>query len=238
MARGELGGCGVSDKAVRLAGGAAIAFVVLILVSAFAGGSPPAADDSVTEIREYFVDHRSGLLIGALLGLVAVPLVIWFAVVLRDLVRGDRLADALGTASLAGLLVTAAVALAGGAILVAAVYVDGTAAAMGDDGIRLVYEAQMLLFASTSAGIALFGLTAALAIRRTAALPAYTMWFGFLAAVANVVAMFSVLGADASALAFIGLIGFALFLLVTGGTMAAGRATLVAPSAASSATLA
>jgi hypothetical protein len=215
----------VTDRAVRWSGGAAIAFVVLILVSAFSSGSPPSADDSVAEIRDYFVDHRTALLVATLLGLVAVPFAIWFAVALRDLVRGDRLSNALGTASLAGLLVTAAVALVGGALAVSAVYVDGAANGMGDDTIRVVYAGQTLCFASTSAGLALFGLTAALAIRRTGALPPYTVWFGLLASVANVVAMFSVLGAGASNVGFVGLIGLVLFLLVTGATMAAGKAT-------------
>jgi hypothetical protein len=220
----------VTDKAVRWSGGAAIAFVVLILVSAFSSGSPPSPDDSVAEIRSYFVDHRTALLVSTLLGLLAVPFAIWFAVVLRELVSGDRLSNALGTASLAGLLLTAAVALAGGAVAVAAVYVDGAANTLGDDTIRIVYEAQTLLFASTSAGLVLFGLTAALAIRRTTALPIYVMWFGLLAALANVVAMFSVLGAGAGNIGFVGLIGFALFVLVTGAAMLAGKTRAVQTS--------
>jgi hypothetical protein len=223
----------VTDKAVRWSGVAAIAFVVLILVSGFAGGSPPSADDGVAKIRDYFVDHRTGLLVGTLLGLVAVPLGVWFAVLLRELVRVDRLTDALGTASLAGFVLAAALALAGGAVLVAATYVDGTAKSIGDDAIRIVYEAQLLLFSSAEAGIALFATTAALAIRRSAALPGYTVWFGFLAAAANVVGMISVLGAGVSVLGFVGLIGFALFVLVTGATMAAGKArTIVTPGPA------
>jgi hypothetical protein len=215
----------MNDRAVRVAGLAAIVFVVLILVTVFASGQPPAADDSVEKIREYLVDHRTAMLVSQLLGLLALPFAIWFSVVFRDVVRGDRMSNALGLASLAGLLVTAPMAMAGGAISISPIYVDGVANKLGDDTIRIVFEAQSLLFACTSAGIALFALTAALAIRRTRALPSYTMWLGLLAVAGNIVAMFTVLGAGASNLGFVGLLTFALFLLGAGGTMAAGKAT-------------
>jgi hypothetical protein len=164
------------------------------------------------------------LLISNFLGVLAIPLAVWFVVVLREVVLGDRLANALGTAAVAGILITAPMAMAGGAVSVSPLYADGVAGKLGDDTIRIVFEAQSLLFASTSAGIVLFAVAAALAIRRSGALPAYTMWVGLLAAALNVVAMFSTLSAGASGVGFLGLIGFALFLLVAGGTMVAGQA--------------
>jgi hypothetical protein len=215
----------MTDRAVRWGGVAAIVFVVLVLITVFAGGPPPTADDPADKIRTYLVDHRTGLLVSNFLGLLAIPFVIWFGVVLRELVRGDRTANALGTASLAGLLVTAPMAMAGGALSVAPIYVDGVADKLGDDALRIVFESQMLLFAATSSGIVLFSLLAGLAIRRTTALPAYTMWLAFLATVGNVVTMISVFGSGVSALGLPGLPTFALFLLVTGITMAAGKAT-------------
>jgi hypothetical protein len=115
--------------------------------------------------------------------------------------------------------------MAGGALSVAPIYVDGVADKLGDDALRIVFESQMLLFAATSSGIVLFSLLAGLAIRRTTALPAYTMWLAFLATVGNVVTMISVFGSGVSALGLPGLPTFALFLLVTGITMAAGKAT-------------
>jgi hypothetical protein len=214
----------MSDRVIRAAGLAAVLFVVLILISAFVAGAPPSADASADKIRAFLVDHRSALLISNFLGLLAIPLVVWFVVVLREVVLGDRLANALGTAAVAGILITAPMAMAGGAISVSPLYADGVAGKLGDDTVRIVFEAQNLLFASTSAGIVLFAVAAALAIRRSGALPAYTMWVGLLAAALNVVAMFSTLSAGASGVGFLGLIGFALFLLVAGGTMAAGKA--------------
>ena len=222
----------MTERTVRWGGVAAIVFVVLILVTAFSAGEPPAADDAVDKMRDYFVDHRSALLASNLIGLVAVPFALWFAVVLRELLRGDPTTNALGVASLAGLVLTASMALAGGAVATSVVYVDGVADKLDGDTLRIVYEAQSLLFAATSAGIVLFSLTAGLAIRRTAALPAYTMWLALLATLGNILTMFSTAGAGASMLGFTGLLTFALFVLVTGITMALGKAT---PPAASTA---
>ena len=68
-------------------------------------------------------------------------------------------------------------------------------------------------------------LTAGLSIRRTGALPAYTMWLAFIAVVGNLAAMVSTLDAKVGLISFAGLLSFALFLLVTGIVMAAGKAT-------------
>jgi hypothetical protein len=213
------------ERTVRWTGIAAIVFVVLILITVFASGQPPAADDAVDKIRTYLVDHRSALLISNLLGLIGIPLVIWFAVVLREVLRGDRTANALGTASLAGLLVTAPMAMVGGGLTSAAVYVDGVADKLGDDSVRILFEAQSLIFAATSAGLVLFSLAAGLAIQRTRALPSYTMWLAYLTTVANLLAMVSTVAAGASVLGLPGVIAFALFVLVVGITMAIGKVT-------------
>lgn len=219
----------MTDRVTRLAGVAGIIFVVLLLIGVFGGGSMPLPDDSVAKIRDFYVDHRGALLFINMIELVAIPFALWFAVGLRELLRGDRLSQLLGTASLAGLLITAPMAMAGGALQAAPVYVDGAAKEFGDDTLRIIFLGQSLLFAATSAGITVFVLAAALGIRRTRALPAYTMWLGFLAVVGNIVAMFSTLGAGVAVLGFAGVTTFALFILVTGITMATGRAT--APTA-------
>jgi hypothetical protein len=218
----------MSDRAVRLAGGAGIVFVVLLLIGVFGGGSMPMADDPIDKIRSYYVDNRSAVLFTNMIGLVGIPFVLWFAVVLRDLFRGDRLGHLLGTASLVGLVATAPMAMVGGALQAAPVYVDGAAKNFGDDTLRILFIGQGLAFAATSAGITLFVLGAGLGVRRTRALPGYTMWLAFLAVVGNIVTMFSTLGAGASGLGLAGVTTFALFILVTGITMAAGKTTPVA----------
>jgi hypothetical protein len=219
----------VNDRAVRWAGLAGIVFVVLIVVTIVVGGSPPKPDDSAEKIRQYFVDHRGGIIAANFVGLFLTSFVIWFAVVLRELLRGDRASSALGTASLAGILVTAPLAVVGGALQVSAVYVDGTASHLSDDLARLVYSSQALCFAGASSGLVVFAAATAMAIRRTRALPSYLMWLALLAVVGNVVAFCSALGAGSFFLGFVGIATFALFVLVAGITMVSGK---VATSAA------
>jgi len=220
----------MSDRARQWGGVAAIVFVVLIVVTIVSGGSPPAADDSAEKIRTYFIDHRGAFLLANLIGVVAIPFVLWFVVVLRDTLRGDGMANALGNAAFAGLVVTATMALAGGAISASIVYVDGFVNTVSADTVQLVFEAQTLLFAATAAGLILFSLTAGLAIQRTGALPAYTMWLAFLATAGNLLTVVSTASSDAATLALAGVTTFALFVLVTGITMAMGKATVSAPA--------
>ena len=82
----------MTDRTVRLGGLAGVIFVILIVITIFAGGSMPKPDDSVVKIQKYFVDHRRGLLVSNFVGLVGIPFILWFGVVLRELVRRDRLA--------------------------------------------------------------------------------------------------------------------------------------------------
>jgi hypothetical protein len=214
----------MSDRAIRWAGVAGIVFVILVVITIAISGSPPKGDDTVSKIRDYYIDHRSSLLWANLVGVLGIPFILWFAVVLRELLRGDRLASALGTFSLAGLIVTAPIALIGGALNVSVIYIDGAAQTYRPDTLRLVYDTQGLAFAATSAGIAAFALGAALAIRRSGVLPGFTTWLAWLAVLGNVVTMFSVLDAGAATIGLAGVTTFALFILVTGIAMAAGTA--------------
>jgi hypothetical protein len=215
----------MSDRIIRWGGVAGIVFVVLIVITIVSAGSPPAGDDSADKIREFMVDKRSALLIGNAIALFAVPFVIWFFVVLREVLRGDVTTNALGTAAVLGVVLTAALAVVGGSMSVVLVYVNGGVSQLGDDSVRIVYEAQNLLFEATSAGLVLMSVAVALAIRRTGALPMYTMWLAGLATLANLVVMTTTLGAGAATIAFAGVATFALFVLVTGITMAMGKAT-------------
>ena len=216
----------MSDRAIRWAGAAGIIFVVLLLIGVFGGGSMPLPDDAIDKIRSYYLDHRGNVLFINFAGMLGIPFALWFVVSLRDLFRGgDRLSNSCGTAALAGLLVTAPMALAGGALQTAPVYVDDAAKSFGDDTLRIIFLGQTLMFVATSAGLVTFALAAGIAIRRTQALPSYTMWLAFLAVLGNVVTMFATFGAGAAALGFAGVTTFALFVLVAGITMAMGKAT-------------
>jgi hypothetical protein len=222
----------MSVRFVRWGGIAAIIFVVVILFTAFSAGSPPAGDDAIDKVRQFYSDHRGILLVSNMLALFAVPFVVWWAIVFREVVRGDAVSNALGTGVLAGLLITAPAAMLGGAFNVSVVYLDKGLKDIPDGVLRVVFEGQGLMFGATSAGLVLMAFTAGLAIRRTRALPTYTMWLAFLAVLGNLGAMASTLDAKVGATGFAGLLTFTLFLLVTGIVMVAGKAT---PAAAATA---
>ena len=219
----------MTDRAIRLAGVAALVFVALILISAFAPGSPPAADASVDKIRSFMVDHRGGILAAQLLGIFATPFAVWFFVTLRELTRGDRTdrtTNMAGTAALLGLTITGVLALVGGAVFAAPLYLNGFTDGTGDDIIRLVYSMQTEVFVATAAGLIVTMLGAHIAIRRSGALPVWVAWIAALAAVLNVVSAFASISAGASGLGFLGLIGFAVFMIVSGIMFVAGKASV------------
>lgn len=221
----------MSDRSIRIAGAAGVIFVVLILVTTFSAGSMPMPDDSVDKIRAFFVDHRAAELLGTFIGVLGTPFALYFGVSLRELVRGDRQANVYATFSLAGLLVTAPMAAAGGVASIVAVYDKAATAALSDDMIRMLFTMQLLFFTTTATGIIAFALGAGLALNRTKALPAHCMWLAYLAAIGNVVSAVALLGAGAAGIGFLGVATFSLFILVTGITMLAGKASpAVAPA--------
>lgn len=218
----------MTTRAMRWGGAAGIIFVALILVTVFAPGSMPKPDDSIVKIQNFYTDHHGSLLLANFLGLVAVPFVLWFGVMLREALRGDRLTNAFGTTLLVGLVVTVPMAILGGVLQVAPAYLRGAAVHIDGNTLRLVFDAQGLTFAATSAGLVTFALASAAAIRRSRGLPVYTMWLALLAVAGNILAMISALSASVGSLGFAGVGTFSLFVLVTGITMAAGKASAVA----------
>jgi len=208
----------MNAKVARSAGASAIGFVVLVVITIIISGSPPASDaDKIEKIREYFIDHRGAILTGGVLQLLAVPLVIWFFVNVRQAVRGgDAATNALGMAAVAGIVLGGACALGGQAAIGSTVWTKGFGESLSDDVVLVVYNLQSLLFVSASAGIGLAAGASAWAGKRTGALPAASVWLGALAVVGNLVAIFSFLGSGALVLGLAGIVTFLLFLLVTG----------------------
>src|SRR6476661_1564421 len=71
----------------RYAAAAGIAFVVLVLASAFLPGVPPATDDPVSDIHAFYADHRTALLLATYLGGLATIFSLWFLSGLRSVLR-------------------------------------------------------------------------------------------------------------------------------------------------------
>jgi len=221
----------MTDRAVRVAGLAALVFVVLILIGALAPGNPPAGDASVDKIRMFMTDHRGAILLATLLGLFATPFAVWFFVTLRELTRGDGISNMAGTSMLAGIIFTGCMALVGGAVFAAPLYLDGFTEGATDDTVRIVYSMQFLVFESTVAGLLLVLGGAFVVIRRTRALPMAAAWVAALGFVLAVVAAFATLSAGSGALGFLGLVGLVLFMVVAGIMMLAGKVKTPVPVA-------
>jgi hypothetical protein len=74
-----------SNKTAALAG---VAFVVLVLIADFVGGSMPKTSDSAAKIASFFAHHHKALLVGAVLSGASSPLFVWlFASLARTMRR-------------------------------------------------------------------------------------------------------------------------------------------------------
>jgi uncharacterized protein DUF4386 len=64
-----------------------VAFIVVGIVGFIIGGEPKSADDPVREIVDYYVDNKDSVEIGAIAGVVAGLLLIFFGAYLRKVLR-------------------------------------------------------------------------------------------------------------------------------------------------------
>lgn len=187
---------------------------MLALIGFGLPGSPPKADDSLTEIAKFFSDKRDEVLVGNFLIGVAAILFLWFAGALRSYLRsGEGGEGRLSAASFGGGIAGIALMLAGAAVLNMFAFEfakDGEVPALG----RAVFDASGAFFAMSSLCFAAFFAAASCSGARSGALPSWAYWAG------SVVALLQVLAA--------------LTLFVESGFFAAGgaMATYLAPIAA------
>jgi hypothetical protein len=144
-------------------------FVVLVIVGFLIGDEPPDANDPVQEIVDFYVDNKDSIEVGAFLVSLGVVFLIFFANYLRSLFRE--------TAASATILVGASIFAVGAAldttILVA------TAESADDIEPTSVQTLQALWdndFIPIAVGLAVFLLSLAISILRTAVLPRWLGW--------------------------------------------------------------
>jgi hypothetical protein len=178
-----------------------VAFVVVLIVGFIVGGEPPGADEPVQEIVDHYVDNKDSVMAGAILTGVAVTLLIFFAGILRRVLRDAEGPDG----------VLSAVAFAGAIVLGVGGAIDGTISfALADQADDVepssVQALQMLWdndFLPLAVGVLVLLLAAGLSIVRHGALP---KWLGWVAIVLAVVAM--------TPIGFVGFLGGALWVAV------------------------
>jgi hypothetical protein len=200
----------------RLAGWAGIAFAVLSVLGSLIAGSPPGIDDPASEIREYWIDNRDQLLVGALLQALALPAFLVFVMALREiLARGGEEGIFWGRAMTAGAVVALSLAAVGGAMGLSVTWIEGFTEEAGDDVVRAVWNAGTLPFLAGGAALFAFVGAAAVGILRTRALPVWTGWLGAIAALIALLGIVGFLEPDLAMVAFLGFFAFVIWVVAT-----------------------
>ena len=178
-----------------------VAFVVLVIVGFLVGGEPPDADSPVQEIVDHYQDNGDSIFAGALLGVVGAALLIFFAGILRKVLR-----EAEGENGVLSL-----VAFAGAVVLAVGAAIDGTISiALADKADAIDPAAVQALqalwdndFLPLALGAGVFLFASGLSIVRHAAMP---KWLGWVAILFGVIS-FTPIG-------FAGFIGGGVWILV------------------------
>jgi hypothetical protein len=201
----------------KVAGASGLVFGVLLLVSAFAGGSPPAGDASVANILSYVADHEGGIKLamvaGSLSGFFAI---LWLVATFSRLRDGGGEARSWALVGLVGVVMTGVMAaLTNG---VSAIVVAGGAALDEATVIALwktTWVDTSFLAAFLAAGLLGFGMAG---VRGKVG----PVWLGYVAVVGAVLALVGSIApvevANGSALgigAFLGYLLFTLYVLVS-----------------------
>src|SRR5713226_4786660 len=133
-----------------------IAFVVLVLISAFIPGSPPKTSDSAAKIAKFVGDHRGELRWATYIGGIGtVFLVWWLGAIWRTLRKAEGGDPRLTVVSIVG-AVFASIMFAIGAVVLAIPAIVGVPAAGGATGTRFFYILSTNLRSGGELGIALF----------------------------------------------------------------------------------
>jgi hypothetical protein len=161
-----------------------VAFIVVGIIGFIVGGEPKSADDPVNEIVDYYVDNKDSVQIGAIIGVGAGVLLVFFGAYLRKVLRAAAgEGEILSLVSFVGLVVVAL----GFAI-------DGTisfalAEAVKDIDPAAVQALQALWdndFLPIMLGVLLFLWATGISVIRTGVLPKWLGWVMLLLGVVGV----------------------------------------------------
>jgi hypothetical protein len=162
-----------------------VLFVALVLVTIIAfAGSAPGSDASASKVVSYFESHRAGTRASAYLTAVAIIVGLYFFSVVRThLAQSDR-ARRFASLAISGLVVYAAGAAASAGVLWTMADVPSKLSPATMQGLNaLESDVDTVFF---GAGVGLMLIAFAVAILRSALMPA---WFGWLSIVLGVVAV-------------------------------------------------
>lgn len=191
---------------------------VLFLVTFFAGGGSPNENSSAAKVVSYYRDHRGGLVLLAVLGVVAAVLLVLFATRLRELLQAGQGNDngLLARAAFGGAVILAA----GSALLSTTSFAVVRAAHYG-----LAGPAQTLNILDNDSffvlvtGVSVLLLAAGIATVRRPVLP---RWLGWVAIVIGILALAGPAGVVGAGLSILWLIVVSIMMLVRKDLIAAG----------------
>jgi hypothetical protein len=181
-----------------------VVFVVLSVVATFLAGSPPAADDSATEIAEWFSDNAGAIQLAQFLtGLSVIALSWWAGSLFRRMVRAEDGRPRLSVVAIVGLVFGGVFALACGAIQSAtALRIDELG-----EGSQIFWTISTVMISTAGFGI-VTSLAAINALSlRTKMLPQWVTYIGLLAAVLMLIGSIGS-ASDAGALMVFAILGF------------------------------
>jgi len=187
-----------------------ILFVILILVSAFLPGSPPATNDPTSDMVKFVADKGDELRYAGYLGALAVVPFFWFLASLwRRLRRDEGGTPRLTVMAVLGGAFSAIFGALGG-VMLAVLPIVGVNT-LGAGGVRTFYILATCVGFVTLFGVGTLILAASVVFLRSRAMPIVVGWFGVLAAVVALVGG----AASVSTRDAVFTIGFVAFLLAT-----------------------
>ena len=214
------------DKStIRVGGLAGILFVLLIAVPSFATGQPPDPGDPASKFLTYYQDHRTAIVAATFLGTVGT---FFAAFYLGGLVAAFRRlggAPALIVAAVTGLIISGALATAGGLFGAVAAYRVNRPQHVDAETVRALADAGAFSFTLIGLPLASFLAASALLMMKARFFPTWLAAFAGVAAALEAVGAAGVF-ADSGAFApggvlglILGLLPLAIFLLATSVVM-------------------
>ncbi|HEV3153621.1 MAG TPA: hypothetical protein VGZ02_07450 [Candidatus Baltobacteraceae bacterium] len=165
-------------------GWAGLSFVVLLIVSIFAGGVPPPMNADPSTIGAYLSTHRQGLIAGGWLSFPIAAFFLWFAVGMAAFLRRTSARDdGLPTYALITSAFIAASALVASLVVTALAY----RTPLGG-GLTFIWALEALAAGPfLSMTIAIFVFAVAHSMRRHGSGAAWLVWLGYLTALGQAV---------------------------------------------------
>ncbi len=150
---------------------AGVVFVVLVVVSAFIGGSPPKPSDDAAKIVKYFRDNQDSLRCGAYLNGLGLIAFLWFlGTLFGRLRRAEGGAGRVSGIALTGGVATVAIAMVANGF--------GAYAALHPEGSVGTFQISTILFGYVAFAIAILVAATSVVVVRSNFLPSWFGWAG------------------------------------------------------------